>query len=371
MAKAQKRSGSYSVRVSLTDPTTGQRTQKRVTAATKRELDAKVTDLKSRWNSGTYFEPSTDSVSDYFEHWLKSIEPTVKPGTVNRYRQNARSYILPAIGSVPLAKVTPLAVQRLVNDLVTSGRSPASARLCFAVLRRAFNQAVKWKMIARNPCDDVDVPRVASPEMQTWNLEDANRFLAAIADVPLAAFWQLALVTGMRRGELLALRWQDVDLDRGTLAVRRTMAEDSQRRWTYGEPKSAAGRRAIAIPAPMVISLKAHRARQNERRLLLGAAWDDAGLVFDRGDGAPYNPDGVSEHFRELIARLGLPRIRFHDLRHTAATLMMADGVHPKIVQERLGHSKISMTLDRYSHVTESMQRDAANRLASRLGLAG
>lgn len=369
MAKPQKRSGSYSVRVSLTDPDTGQRTQKRVTAATKRELDAAVADLKARWNSGNYFEPSTDSVSDYFEHWLKSIELTVKPGTVNRYRQNVTLYVVPVIGTVPLAKVTPLAIQRLVNDLVSSGRSPASARLCFAVMRRAFGQAVKWKLIAWNPCTGVDVPRGASPEMQTWNLEDANRFLSAVADMPLAAFWQLALVTGMRRGELLALRWQDLDLDRGTLAVRRTMAEDMQRKWTYGEPKSAAGRRAITVPAPMVASLKAHRARQNERRLALGEGWNDAGLVFDRGDGTPYNPVRISNSFRALNARLGLPRIRFHDLRHTAATLMMADGVHPKIVQERLGHSKVSMTLDRYSHVTESMQRDAADRLASRLGL--
>jgi integrase len=171
----------------------------------------------------------------------------------------------------------------------------------------------------------------------------------------------------MRRGEQLALRWADTDLERGTLAVRRNLARGADG-LVFGEPKTKAGRRSITIPAPVVAALRAHRAKQNERRLQLGADWQDHDLVFDRGDGTVLHPNVVTKAFARHARRLGLPPIRLHDLRHTAATLMLANGEHPRIVQERLGHSDVSMTLGRYSHVTETMQREAADRLAALLG---
>ena len=180
--------------------------------------------------------------------------------------------------------------------------------------------------------------------------------------------WPLALTTGMRQGELLALRWQDVDLDNGALAVRRTLTRDRAGRVTIGEPKSASGRRSIALDSATVAALRRHKASQNARRLQWGEAWQDADLVFDRGDGALLYHGVARDSFRRAAKRLGLPPIRFHDQRHTAATLMLAGGVHPKIVQERLGHSTVAMTLDRYSHVSMDMQRDAAERLERALG---
>jgi integrase len=172
----------------------------------------------------------------------------------------------------------------------------------------------------------------------------------------------------MRRGELLVLRWQDVDKKRGALAVRRTLTRDKDDHWQMGEPKTAAGRRSIALPASCVAALKRHQRQQTERMMKHRDIWQMTDLVFDRGDGAALHPNLPYEALQRLAPDLKLPTIRFHDLRHTAATLALADGIHPKIVSERLGHSSIKMTLDRYSHVTMDMQREAADRLDATLG---
>jgi integrase len=210
--------------------------------------------------------------------------------------------------------------------------------------------------------------------MQTWTTEQARSFLSVVSDDDLAAFWYLALYTGMRRGEMLALRWSDVDFQRGQLAVRRTLSRGEEG-LVISEPKTKAGRRSIALPEPVIVALRAHRSQQLKRRLALGADWIDLDLVFDRGDGTIMHSNNVTHAFPRIVRRVNstlpqdrqLPAIRLHDLRHTAATLMLANGEHPKIVQERLGHADISMTLNRYSHVTTDMQRDASDRLAKLL----
>jgi integrase len=204
----------------------------------------------------------------------------------------------------------------------------------------------------------------------TWTAEQALTFLAFTASDDLSAFWQLALYFGMRRGEMLTLPWADVDFERGAISVRRTLTrgEDGL---MFGEPKSAAGRRSVAIPPALVASLGAHRARQAERRPRLGPAWQDHDLIFERGDGTVLHSNNVTHAFPRLVKGLNntipadeqLPVIRLHDLRHTTATLMLANREHPEFVQERLGHFGISMTLNRYSHVTMDMQREAADRL--------
>lgn len=234
------------------------------------------------------------------------------------------------------------------------------------MLHRALEQAVKWQLISRNVSNLADAPHETSPEMTTWSLDQSKTFLRVAQDDDLAALWLLTLHTGMRRGELLALRWEDIDFEPRTLAVRRTLTR-SLDGLTFGEPKSTAGRRQLAVPTVCLDALRLHRVRQNERRLALGPAWQDSDLVFDRGDGRVLHPNVVVRRFLRLASGADLPRIRFHDLRHTAATLMLANGEHPKIVQERLGHSDISMTLNRYSHVTMDMQREAADRLARAL----
>jgi integrase len=366
MVKAEKRSGSYSTRVSLTDPLIGERIQKRVTARTKRELDAKVSELKAQWNKGDYFEATKMTAAEYLEHWLEAIAPTIRPSSHRRFTEVARRRVIPAMGHVALARVTTLHIQEFYADCLKSGLSPSTVALYHNVLHRALEQAVKWSLIRRNPCDGVDAPREVTPEMKTWTAEQARAFLDVASGDDLAALWWLVLHTGLRRGELLALRWQDIDFERATLAIRRTLTRGMDG-LAFGEPKSAAGRRSLALPAVCVDRLRAHRTQQLKRRLALGSDWQDTDLVFERGDGSLLHPNTMSSAFARLTKKAGLPRIRFHDLRHTAATLMLANGEHPKIVQERLGHSDMSMTLNRYSHVTMDMQREAADRLAKLL----
>jgi integrase len=253
-------------------------------------------------------------------------------------------------------------VQRAYARWLAAGLAAETVRLHHGVLHRALDRAVRWGLLRSNPCDAVEPPKRARAEMATWTAEQAAHVLAATDDDRLAALWRLAVLTGMRRGELLALRWADVDLARATVSVRRTLTRGPTG-LTIGEPKSAAGQRAVALPPSCVAALRRHRACQDERRRRGGEAWVDTGLIFDRGDGQLLHPNVVWAAFRRLVARRGVPLIRFHDLRHTSATLALEQGIHPKVVAERLGHSDISMTLNRYSHVAAEMQRAAAARL--------
>ena len=213
----------------------------------------------------------------------------------------------------------------------------------------------------------IDPPRRTSPEITTWNPKQVATFLAVGDEHYLAAFWRLALLTGMRRGELLGLKWEDVNLDQGTLAVRRTLSRGKGGSWELGQPKTAAGRRSIALPESCVATLRKQRSHQNTERLRLGELWEDQDFVFANRTGGPLHVNSMNLQFKKLIKASGLPKIRFHDLRHTSATLLLGQGVHPKIVQERLGHADISMTLNRYSHVTPDMQRLAADTIDAAL----
>lgn len=364
----RKRGNGYSVVVELPrDPESNKRRQKWLTAATKREAEKLLSKTLHDLQTGGFIEPSKATTGEYLTHWLETIETTVRPSSHRRFSEVIRSRVVPAIGSVPLSSLSPLHVQDFYRRCLADRLSPSTVALYHNVLHRALDQAVKWQLLIRNPCDAVDAPHEASPEMTTWTTDQARAFLAVADDHDLRALWLLAVHTGMRRGEILALRWQDVDLDRASLAVRRTLTRGTGA-LTFGEPKSKAGRRSLALPAVCVDVLRSHRIRQLERRLQLGGAWQDTDLVFERGDGSLLHPNSLLNAFFRLTAAAGVPRIRFHDLRHTAATLMLANGEHPKIVQERLGHSDISMTLNRYSHVTMDMQRDAVDRLERLLG---
>lgn len=223
-------------------------------------------------------------------------------------------------------------------------------------------------MIVRNPCDGVTPPRPARSEMHPLTQEQATAFLAATRDHRHHALYVLALSTGMRQGELLGLRWQDVDLDAGQLGVRRTLQRQREAGLVFSEPKTARSRRTIELSRPAVVALREHRRKQLETRLQLGPEWQDHGLVFTGLFGSPVDPSHQTAVFKQALKEAGLPVIRFHDLRHTAATLLLSRGVHPKVVSEMLGHTTITLTLDTYSHLVPTMHQQAPREMDALFG---
>jgi integrase len=354
------------------DPMTGKRRQKFLTAPTKRGVEDLATELLASMSSGTFGEADAKklTVGEYLTRWLASIEANVRPSSLRRYTEVVQKHITPIIGRVRLAKLTPLQVQNLYADRLTNGKlSPTTVALVHNVLHRALKQAVRWGLLTRNVTEAVEPPRETTPEYITWNEHQVAAFLAVTDQDEWAALWRLALLTGMRRGEILGLKWEDVDFARGVLAVKRTLSRGKDGTFVFGTPKTASGRRSIALPRSAVDSLRKHRVKQLEHKMKLGSSYHDQDLVFADALGDSIHPNTLDHRFKRLAVKAGLPEIRFHDLRHTSATLMLANGTHPKIVQERLGHSDVSMTLNRYSHVAMDMQREAADQLDERLSV--
>lgn len=349
------------------DPVSGKRRQKRLSAPTRRACETQVREGLERGEHGLAAESDRLTVRDYLARWLAAAESTLRPSTFRRYRDLMTLHVTPTLGSVKLAKLSPLDVQALYANRLAAGLSPTTVNQLHNVFHRALRQAVRWGLTTRNVTEMVDAPRPANPEMKTWSAADVAAVLKAGEGDDLEALWRLALLGGMRRGELMGLTWADVDFDRGALAVRRTLTRGTGGVWITGEPKTASGRRRISLPPSVVEGLRRHRLRQLERRLALGPVWEERDLVFTNESGAPLHPNALAGRFAKLIVRAGVPRIRFHDLRHTSATLMLANGEHPKVVAERLGHHDVGITLNRYSHVTPDMQRQAADRLDAML----
>ena len=348
------------------DPATGKRVTKRVSASTRRECEQLLREAIQRVESGRTSVDDRLTVREYLvDRWLPSIVSTVRPSTLQRYADVVRLHVLPIIGGIRLAKLSPLDLQRLYADRLATGLSPTTVRYHHAVLHRALGQAVRMRVLDRNVADLVDAPRPTRLDVTAWDAKEVVRVLAVGDTTELAALWRLALFGGLRRGEILGLMWEDVDLEREMLAVRRSLVRGSSGAWEFGPPKTASSRRTIALDPSCIAALRKHRSAQNAERLRLGAIWQDQGLIFPNDRGDPLQPNTLILRFKRLVAAAGVRPIRFHDMRHTCATLALIQGVHPKVVQERLGHANIAMTLDRYSHVTPDLQRDAAAAIAA------
>ncbi len=342
----------------------GKRVRKAFYGKTRKEVQAKLMTALNDHQRGLPLPNERQTVGQFLTDWLENTaRHTLRPTTYDGYADLVHHHLVPVLGRVPLAKLTPQQIAACYSDLLAKGLAPRTVQYAHAVLHRALDQAVRWNLVARNPTDAVDAPRPQRKEITVFTAEQAQRFLDAAKDDRLHALYVLALMTGMRQGELLGLHWQDVDLAAGSLSVRRTLVRTSQG-WSWAEPKTAKGRRTIALSALAVEALRQHRVRQLEERLRAGGLWDDLDLVFPNHIGKPLERQNVVKRsFRPLLARAGLPYIRFHDLRHSAATLLLSLGEHPKVVQERLGHSTIGVTMDIYSHVLPDMQRNAASKL--------
>lgn len=331
--------------------------------ATRQEVSRKLNDALKSHREGLPLADEQQTVGRFLAGWLEAVKPTVRHSTYYRYSGYVRIHITPELGRVRLAKLTPEHLQRLYAHRIEAGLSPMTVKHIHRVIHAALEKAVRWSLVPRNVADLVDPPRTRRREMATLSALEARELMFAAQGERLEALYVVALTTGMRQGELLALRWGDVDLDRRTLQVRASLQRAAEG-FEFGEPKTASSRRGVALTQAATTALRRHRAAQASERLRVGAAWADLGLVFANEVGGALDPRNVLRRsFYPLLKRAGLPRIRFHDLRHTAATLMLAQGVHPKIASEMLGHSNIGITLDTYSHVTPTMQRSATDAL--------
>lgn len=297
----------------------------------------------------------------FLSGWLQRVQPTVRPRTWNRYRE-LLAHATDRLGGAALGKLTAAQVEHLYAHLLQQeGLSSTTVHHLHTVLHHALSDALRKGLVAHNVCTLVDAPRMRRHRAAPLSPGQAQTLLATAAHegVRLEALYVLALTTGMRQGELLALHWADMDLDAAALHVRGTL-QRSRGALTVAEPKTAHSRRRVALTGLAVAALRTHRARQLEERLLLGPEWEDHDLVFCRLDGRPLDGTNLLRtDFYPLLERAGLPRVRFHDLRHSAATLLLAQGIHPKIVSELLGHTTIRVTMDIYSHVLPDMQREA------------
>lgn len=353
-AIAQLENGRWRVRVMIN----GKRHS--ANTATRKEAQAKYREFHGNADKGLLPAAEKLTLNQHVERWLSDVvQPSVRARTHKGYSDVARLYILPTLGQFKLTQIQPNHVQQLYGQLSTSGLSPKSVRNAHAVLRRALGQAVDWNLVPRNVATLAHPPRVARKEVEVLSPDDVRTLIKAMRGDRWEALIATALATGMRQGELLGLRWADVDLVRRAVYVQRQLQRDG----TYAEPKTAKGRRIIDLPASCVAILKEHKRVQAEERLLVGPDWQPGDLVFCTHRGRPLSQRNILRAYKLILQRAGLPDVSFHALRHTAATLLLLQGVHPKVVQERLGHSNISMTLDIYSHLIPSMGRAAADQL--------
>ncbi len=338
-------------------------------AATQAAVLGKKKAFEQQLAQGIESLDGEQSVKTFLERWLTDVQKgAVRTSTYESYEQVLRNRVYPHLGKLKLSKVTGQHIQALYGELTKDGLSPASVVRTHAILHKAFRQAVRWRIIPRNPVDEVQRPRIPRHEMKTLTVEQVRALVDAASNPLWRALFALAGTHGLRRGEALAVRWNDIDLVVGTLSVVRTLHHPKGGGFEFSEPKTKNGRRKIRLAQHVLSELKAHRTEQLAHRLAVGELWADEDLVFANEFGRPLGEDKVTENFHRALERAGLPRVRFHDLRHTAATNMMALGVHAKVVQETLGHGNVGITLDIYSHVTPDMQEDAVERLNARYG---
>jgi len=329
---------------------------------TKKEAEAELLRRLRLMESGFLLEPSTMTVAAYLESWLADhARHTVTPRTFERYQTIVRLHLIPVLGHTSLDKLHPLKIQELWARQLESGMCSTTVRKHHNVLHAALARAVRLRLLPFNPCSAVTPPKPRHTEMKVLDDQGVARLLGAAHDTPVKVPVVLALATGMRRGEVLGLRWSDIDFDAGTLAVRQTLQEAQGQR-IFKEPKTPKSRRVIALPAVALDVLRRHHAEQAETRLRLGGMYDDHGLVCPQADGSPWWSSDFDRRYRRLRTQAGVD-VRFHGLRHTHATQLLRAGVHPKVVSERLGHASIGITLDIYSHVLPSMQEEAAERI--------
>jgi integrase len=337
------------------------------TGKTRADVQAKVAQGVRANLEGVPIPPERGTVAQFLDSWLEdTVRTKVRPSTYASYRDLVRLHLQPELEGIRLGRLTLPQVQGMLNRKLASGLSPRRVDYIRAVLRSALNQALRLGLVTRNVAALAESPRLVKLEVQPLSPGEALSLLKAVKGDRLEALYSIALSLGMRQGEILALRWQDIDFDARVIAVRHSL-QWVDGSFTLAEPKSERSRRRLGpLPAELLDTLRAHKGRQIEERLAT-QAWDDWNLVFTTPRGRPLHSTDVTHAFQAHLAKAGLPKKRFHDLRHTAASFLMAQGVSPRVVMAILGHSQVSLTLDTYSHVMPSVQSEALSRLSGML----
>jgi Site-specific recombinase XerD len=308
------------------------------------------------------------TVAEFLNRWLEEVaRPSVREITHRTYSELVKHHLAPGLGKKQLVKLNPQDIQSFLNERLKSGLKPKTVKHLNDTLRAALNVAIKWGLIHRNPATLVNPPRQEKKEMKVFTPEQAKTFLDSIKGHRLEALFWVALTMGLRRGEILGLYWSDIDLDAGTLRVNQALQRVNGK-LLLSEPKTEKSRRALPLPSLLVPILRTHRSRQLEERLRAGEHWQQTDFVFTSQVGTPIEPRNLNRTFDALLKNAKMPRIRFHDCRHTAATLLLSKGVSPRTIMEILGHSQISLTMNTYSHVLPEMTREAANIMDTVMG---
>ena len=371
-------SGKYVVVVDVAAPGE-KRKQLRRRFATYKEARAWLGETRGQVAASSFVRPQRLTLQQWVDQWLPVLRTQVRPQTYDSYARNLRLHLLPALADKPLQSIKAADLTALYARLLTSGRADHAAGTALSrrsvvylatIVGKCLEAAVRGELLQTNPARRAEVPTSGSTahrheQLRTWSRQDLGRFLEVTRDHRNYAAWLLLATTGLRRGEALGLSWSCLDLDAGRLSVRRTLVDLDGQEPVWSDPKTSRGRRGIALDPATVMALRSVRAQQLQERLLVGAGYVDHDLVFAWPDGRPLHPERFSRSFVRLATRHGLPPLSVHGLRHTWATLALQAGVHPKVVQERLGHSSISVTMDIYSHVMPSMETDAADRVAA------
>ncbi|MGB7726314.1 MAG: site-specific integrase [Dehalococcoidales bacterium] len=355
-------SHSWDVIVAYKDNITGKWHHRWKTTDGSRKADTLKTAMLREVDKGDYLKPSKETIANFMQFWIDGYRPNITARSYDRYSGIVKGHIIPSIGKIPLAQLTPQHIQKMYTDKLAAGLSPRSVRYIHVVLHRALQTAIKWHKLTINPADNVDIPKAPHTDMQIWNESEVIQFLETARSTPYHCLFYLAIFSGARRGELLALRWQDVDLTTGQLSISRSV-QHVNGEYVFSQPKTEKSRRTIALPKSATLLLKQLREATEHSRSRMGEKVTDTDLIFTHTyDGVPLRPNTVSRAWEHIAKKAEVKVIRFHHARHTHASLMLQQGVPLKVVSERLGHSSISVTADVYAHIIPGMQENAAQR---------
>ncbi|MCJ2060111.1 site-specific integrase [Methylobacterium sp. J-048] len=368
--------GNWAVILDVRDPETGKRKRKwHSFKGTKRGAQKECARLITEIQNGGYVEPNKILMSDLLLRWIDHAKSQVTLKTHERYTEVVKKNLIPALGGVLLTKLRPAQISAAYTKALVSGRrdgkgglAPATVVLMHRLLKKALKQAVRWELTARNPAEAVDPPVVERKAMNTYDLDQTVVLLDNLEKSRLLIPVMIAVLCGLRRGEIVALRWRHIDLANGNLTVSESIEQTKEGVRTK-VPKSGKGR-VVTLPAMLIARLRLFRVQQAEELLAIGVRQTEATHLYTREDGEPIQPRTLTQAWRTLAASSDLPKIRLHDLRHAHATHMLAKGVHPKVASERLGHSRVGITMDLYSHVLPGMQEEAVARVDEALSLA-